>query len=57
MFKYTGTILRHERWLEMQIEILLWNLEGFDESDQGIKAPPDFSSPQRQGAASVDGGT
>lgn len=36
MFIYTGTILRHEHWLEMQIEILLWNLEGFDERDQGI---------------------
>lgn len=37
MFKYARTILSHEHWLAMQMEaLLLLNLEGSDESHQGI---------------------
>ena len=37
MFKYARTTLSHEHWLAMPMEaLLLLNLEGFDESNQGI---------------------
>ena len=50
MFKYARTTLSHEHWLAMPMEalLLLLNLEGFDESNQGIQVPIAFSSPQRQ---------
>lgn len=45
-FKYTGTILRHERCPAMPIEILWLDLEGFDESNQGIWGPMAFPFPR-----------
>ena len=49
MFKYARTILSHEHWLAMQMEaLLLLNLEGSDESHQGIWVPTAFSNPDRQ---------
>lgn len=57
MFKYARTILSHEHWLAMPMEaLLLLNLEGFDESNQGLWRNCLFQPPEAE-VTSMAGGT